>query len=69
MTDHIKQAEVAIGEHSRDDWQIQPRGFPQQLETDAPALADFLLDSLYVEKTKQFEHADQLAVAHQFQHK
>ena len=69
MMDHIKQAEVAIGEHSSDDWQIQPRGFPQQLETDAPALADFLSDSLYVEKAKQFEHADQLAVAYQSQYK
>jgi hypothetical protein len=69
MTDHIKQAEVAIGEHSSDDWQIQPRGFPRQLETDAPALADFLSDSLYVEKAKQFEHADQLAVDYQSQYK
>jgi hypothetical protein len=69
MTDHIKQAEVAIGEHSSDDWKIQPRGFPQQLETDAPALADFLSDSLYVEKAKQFEHADQLAVDYQSQYK
>jgi hypothetical protein len=69
MTDHIKRAEVAIGEHSSDDWQIQPRGFPQQLETDAPALADFLSDSLYVEKAKQFEHADQLAVDYQSQYK
>jgi hypothetical protein len=69
MTDHIKQAEVAIGEHSSDDWQIQPRGFPGQLEADAPALADFLSDSLYVEKAKQFEHADQLAVDYQNQYK
>ena len=69
MTEQIKQAEVAIGEHSSDDWQIQPRRFPQQLETDTPALAAFLSDSLYVEKAKQFEHADQLAVDYQSQYK
>jgi len=69
MTDHIKRAEVAIGEHSSDDWQIQPRHFPQQLEADTPQLADFLSDSLYVEKAKQFEHTDQLAVDYQSHYK
>jgi hypothetical protein len=65
MTEEIKRAEVAIGEHSNDDWQIQPRSFPQQLEADTPALASFLSDSLYVEKAKQFENADKLAVDYQ----
>jgi hypothetical protein len=65
MTEEIKRAEVAIGEHSSDDWQIQPRSFPQQLEADTPALASFLSDSLYVEKAKQFENADKLAVDYQ----
>jgi hypothetical protein len=69
MMDHIKQAEVAIGEHSSDDWQIQPKSFPQQLAADTPQLADYLSDSLYVEKAKQFEHADQLAVDYQSQYK
>ena len=32
MMEEIKRAEVAIGEHSGNDWQIQPRGNPQQLE-------------------------------------
>ncbi|MFT7405454.1 hypothetical protein [Zhongshania sp.] len=69
MTDQIKRAEVAIGEHNSEDWQIQPRRFPQQLEADTPQLADFLSDSLYVEKAKQFEHADQLAVDYQSRYK
>lgn len=65
MTEEIKRAEVAIGEHSSDDWQIQPRSFPQKLEADTPELANFLSDSLYVEKAKQFENADKLAVDYQ----
>jgi hypothetical protein len=65
MTEEIRRAETAIGEHSSDDWQIQPRNFPQQLEADTPELAKFLLDSLYVEKAKQFENTDKLAVDYQ----
>jgi hypothetical protein len=69
MTNEIKQAEAAIGEHSGDDWQIQPRSFPQQLEADTPQLAEFLSDSLYVEKARQFENSDQLAVDYQSRYK
>jgi len=65
MMEKIKQAEAALGEHKSNDWQIQPRSFPQQLETDAPELANFLSDSLYVEKAKQFENSDKLAVDYQ----
>jgi hypothetical protein len=65
MMEKIKQAEAAIGEHDSNDWQIQPCSFPQQLETDTPELAKFLSDSSYVEKAKQFENSDKLAVDYQ----
>lgn len=65
MTEEIRRSEAAVGEHSSDDWQIQPRNFPQQLEADTPELAEFLSDSLYVEKAKHFESADKLAVDYQ----
>jgi hypothetical protein len=63
--DNIKQAESAIGEHKSNDWQIQPGSFPQQLEAGTPGLANFLSDSLYAEKAKQFENSDKLAVDYQ----
>ena len=54
-----------IGEQTKDDWVIQPRGFPAFLEKTAPSLATFLSDSLYTEKAKRFENADSQAVEYQ----
>lgn len=69
MMEKIKLAEAALGEHKSNDWQIQPSSFPQQLETGAPELANFLSDSLFAEKANQFESSDKLALDYRSRYK
>ncbi|SMF15400.1 Protein of unknown function [Alteromonadaceae bacterium Bs31] len=63
--DAIKSAENAVGDHTNDDWQVTPHQYPAQLTETAPHLAEFLSDSLFIEKAKRFETADTLAVDYQ----